>query len=102
MRREADTIPRAVSPSAALAMTMAELDGCWLELQCCRGIVLFPVRLFLQEKPRSDRQTLRVALRRFRCKQCGGRPISITLCETAAREHRHGTTGWSIELVQRG
>lgn len=93
------SIRRPVSSSAALEMRLEQLAACWLELRCCRGVILYPVTLLLEQRSRNARRPLREVVGRLRCKQCQGRPASVYLNETTSREHRHGPAGWSIELV---
>jgi hypothetical protein len=48
-----------------------------LELTCCRGQVVYPVRLLMGEH---DALTFAQLLARLRGKQCRGKPAAVYLC----------------------
>jgi hypothetical protein len=84
--------------NAALALSLSALVGCWLDIRCCKGAMIYPVRLMASrygDKPLSD------VLGRLRCSACGHAPALVWLCETANREPCGGAPpGWSVELVR--
>ena len=98
-------MPSAVPPSdraIALACTMRTLRGRWLHVRCrCKHSVPHPVRLLLRENPGCATQTLADELVHLRCIRCGGRGVTVHLCEDA-----HGvgslpksiTPGWALLL----
>ena len=75
---------------------LSDWPDCRLELHCCRGQVMLPVRLLLQEH---GDPTFAELLRRLRCQRCKRAPCPVYLC-AGAREHNGGATpDWAIELV---
>jgi hypothetical protein len=85
---------------AALALPLSALAGCWLHIQCCKGVVIYPVKLMAS---RYGDGRLSDALNRLRCLACGGAPASVWLSETPNLEPCGGAPpGWSIELVRKG
>ena len=78
--------------------TLADLDGYWLEVNCCKGTTLLPFRLLAQQRGREVR--LRDVLARLHCKSCGGSPATAYLNETPNRSHQHGAPpGFSVQLI---
>jgi len=84
---------------AALALSLSVLAGCWLYIQCCKGVVIYPVRLMAS---RHGDRSLSDALDRLRCLACGGALSSVWLCETPNCEPcGDAPPGWSVELVRK-
>ena len=75
---------------------LSNWPGCSLELHCCKGIVLYPIRVLLAQ--RGDRSFAAV-LSSLRCRRCGQRPAPVYLC-AGHRERLDGAPAdWAIELV---
>jgi hypothetical protein len=74
---------------------LSDWPDCRLELHCCRGQSVIPVRLLIRDH--GDR-TFAQVLAKLRCKQCRKPPAPVYLCAG----HREHTTGappdWAIEL----
>jgi len=65
---------------------VADFGECWLELHCCKGTVMYPVKLLLA----------RGAIGRL----AAVRPGAVFLCETPYRKSSYGPApGWSVELT---
>jgi hypothetical protein len=75
---------------------LIDWPACRLELNCCRGQSVLPVRLLLRDH--GDR-TFGQVLSRLRCQKCRKPPAPVYLCAG----HREFTMGapadWAIELV---
>lgn len=84
---------------AVLSARLSDLDGTWLELHCCGGATLLPVRLILQR--RGDRERLAGILPRLSCKLCKGPPVRAWLNETPSRTAccNGAPPGWSVQLI---
>jgi hypothetical protein len=83
-------------PPFRLTQRLSEWPDCRLELNCCRGAIVLPVRLLAQD--RGD-QTFAAIVARLRCSKCGRPPAPVYLC-AGHREHHHGAPAdWAIELV---
>ena len=81
-----------------LGVGISLLDGYWLELECCAGTTLLPVRLVIERQ--GGRRTLRHVLDRLKCQRCGGPPRRAWLNETHSRVFHHGAEpGWSVRLI---
>lgn len=75
---------------------MSDWPECSLEISCCKGTSIYPVKLLVAK--RGDLQFHQV-LARLKCPACGKKPGPIYLC-AGAREHSGGAAAdWSIELV---
>jgi hypothetical protein len=81
---------------------LLDWPDCRLELNCCRGQSVLPVRMLLRDY--GDR-TFAEVLAKLRCRTCRKPPAPVYLCAG----HREFTMGaladWAIELVagsQRG
>jgi hypothetical protein len=75
---------------------LSDWPDCRLELHCCRGQSVFPVRLLLRDH--GDR-TFAQVLAKLRCRQCGKPPAPVYLC-AGHRQHNMGAPpDWAIELV---
>ena len=78
---------------------LSDWPDCHLEVRCCKGTTIYPLRLLAE---RHGNRTFADLLARLRCSRCGGRPAPIYLC---AGQHRAGdgtigiTPDWAIELV---
>ena len=78
--------------------SLADLDGYWLEVNCCKGTTLLPFRLMAQQRGREVR--LRDILTRLHCKSCGRSPTTAYLNETPNRTNQHGAPpGFSVQLI---
>src|ERR1700722_2730019 len=73
---------------------LSDWPDCRLELHCCRGQSVFPVRLLMRDH--GDR-TFAEVLAELRCRQCRKPPAPVYLC-AGPREHTMGARR-SIELV---
>jgi hypothetical protein len=75
---------------------LSDWPECQLELHCCRGMTLYPVRLMIEQRGDVSFGEL---LPRLRCKKCRRPPAPVYLC-AGHREHNHGAPpDWAIELV---
>ena len=83
-------------PPFRLGHHLSDWPDCRLELNCCRGQVILPVRLLLNKH---GDPTFAALLARLRCGRCKGHPASVFLC-AGAREHTGGAPpDWAIVLV---
>jgi hypothetical protein len=73
-------------PAFCLDHRLSDWPGCFLEIQCCKGVTLLPVRLLLSQH--GDR-TFKTLIKKLRCDRCGKSPAPIYLYETA------GAVVWS-------
>jgi hypothetical protein len=97
---ETSTLPRPSMhpPAFCLDHRLSDWPGCVLELQCCKGVTLMPVRLLLS---RHGDRTFKTLIRQLRCDRCGKSPAPIYLCAS----HFRGAKGmgamadWAVELV---
>jgi hypothetical protein len=84
-------------PENPLATRLSDLITCWIEIQCCKGQVDYPVKLMLRQH--ADR-TLGAAVEKLRCSRCRGRPSVVWLKQVPHREPCKGPPpGWSVRLV---
>lgn len=75
---------------------LSDWPACHLELRCCKGVTLYPMRLLTINW--GDR-TFEEVLTRLRCKRCGAKPAPVYL-RAGHREHCWGAPpDWAIELV---
>lgn len=75
-----------------------DLNGYWLELHCCGGTTILPVRLIV--KRQGGRHRLGDVLDRMKCQLCRGGPVRAYLNETPNRTPNHGAPpGWSVQLI---
>jgi hypothetical protein len=83
-------------PPFRLDHKLLDWPECRLELHCCKGTVLAPVRLLAAQ---NGNVTFGMVLARLRCARCHSKPRAVWLCAG----HRHATGGpppdWAIELV---
>jgi hypothetical protein len=83
-------------PAFRLAHQLSDWLDCSLELHCCQGTTILPLRLLAMK--RGDK-TFAEILPRLRCKRCNRPPAPVYLC-AGHREHNHGAPAdWAIELV---
>lgn len=76
---------------------LSDWPACRLELNCCRGQTIVPLRLLATQY---GDPTFAEILRRLRCSRCRGSPAPVYLC-AGPRQHNHGAPAdWAIELVQ--
>jgi hypothetical protein len=87
-------------PPFRLSQKLSDWPACSLELNCCKGRGVYPLRLMMREL--SDRTFARV-LPQLRCRTCGKPPAPVYLC---AGHREGGNLGsppdWAIELVPTG
>jgi hypothetical protein len=83
-------------PPFRLGQRLSDWPDCRLELNCCRGQSVLPVRMMLRDH--GDR-TFAAVLAKLRCQKCHNPPAPVYLCAG----HREFTMGapadWAIELV---
>jgi hypothetical protein len=98
-KAERDTYRPAMHPPAFRASHhLSDWPECRLELTCCRGQVVIPVRLLMRQH---GDPTFATILARLRCRRCKGAPAPVFLC-AGGREHTGGVPpDWAIELVPR-
>ena len=90
-----------VGATFVLDARLHELEGYWLELHCCGGTILLPLKLIARQYGQSHR--LGDILLRMRCKVCRGKPARAYLNETPHRTDCHGAPpGWSLQLIPAG
>jgi hypothetical protein len=75
---------------------LSDWPDCRLELHCCGGTVLHPVRLLLTK--RGDLAFADI-LPRLRCARCGKKPAPVYLCAGHRTHCSGGPPDWAIELV---
>ncbi len=85
-------------PPFLLWHRLLDWPDCHLELTCCKGTVLYPVRLLAQTKGNA---TYEEVLRKLKCSACGAKPLGpIYLCAGKARRHNWGAPpDWAIEIM---
>ena len=83
-------------PPFRLAHHLSDWPDCNLELHCCQGTTILPLRLLATK--RGDRSFAEI-LPRLRCKRCNRPPAPVYLC-AGHREHNNGAPAdWAIELL---
>ena len=84
----------------ALACHVRTVRQCWLELRCCDGTTLLPLR----DMGADDRRTLADVLVRLRCRMCRGRPTEVTLLESPQQPPAAygGRPPWRLMLIDAG
>lgn len=88
----------------ALAATPSALQGFWLEVKCCGGSVMLPLRQMARE-PRRARSPLADIVLKLRCKRCRRRPVTVALfSDPKGRSPQlvEYPSGWRILLWERG
>jgi len=83
-------------PPFRLDHRLSDWPNCRLELQCCKGTVVAPVRLLATQH---GNVTFAHLLSRLRCGQCRGKPAAVYLCAGHRRNTGGGGADWAIELV---
>jgi hypothetical protein len=85
-----------LSPEEYLARRVDQLDGHWLELQCgCGAQVFYPFKLLTKT---CGAKRVDQIHRRFRCRQCGGRPVRVGVTNDPARGPQY-PDAWSLTLL---
>jgi hypothetical protein len=83
-------------PPFRLAQRLSDWPACNLELNCCGGKTVYPLRLLAQQQ---GNRTFAEILSRLRCRRCRQPPAPVYLC-AGHREHNFGAPpNWAIELV---
>ena len=78
------------------AQLLSDWPDCQLELHCCAGTTIYPVRLLAA---RHGDRTFADLLTRLRCKRCRRPPEQVWLC-AGHRQFNHGAPpDWAIELM---
>jgi hypothetical protein len=89
-------MPGVHPPPFRLGHRLSDWPACGLELHCCKGVVIWPVRLLATKH---GDLTFGQVIARLRCERCGGRPAQVYLC-AGHRVHVSGAAAdWAIELV---
>jgi hypothetical protein len=85
-------------PAFRVSHHLSDWPECQLELNCCRGQVVIPIRMLLRDH---GDLTFATTLARLRCQRCKGAPAPVYLC-AGGREYAGGpASDWAIELVPR-
>ena len=91
--------------TVALACSLATFEGRWISARCrCQMHTLHPVRLMLREQPAAAGRSLADAAIRLRCTGCGGREMTLHLCEKGhgpGPVYGGGVLGWVLLLHDR-
>jgi hypothetical protein len=83
-------------PPFLMSHRLSDWPDCKLELHCCKGVSLYPVKLLIQKRGDPEFSTV---IDRLKCAACGRKPAPVYLC-AGHREHSGGSTAdWAIELV---
>lgn len=89
-------VPR--SPEAFLGARVDELDGHWLELHCgCGARVFYPFKLLAKQ---CGAKRVDEVQGRFRCNQCGGRPVRVGVTNNPARGPQYEDV-WTVTLLDK-
>ena len=84
------------SPEAYLAARVGDLDDHWLELVCgCGARVLYPLKMLAKT---CGAKRVDQVHGRFRCQQCGGRPVRVAMTNNPARGPQY-PDAWSVTLT---
>jgi hypothetical protein len=84
-------------PRFLMSHRLLDWPVCSLELHCCKGTVLYPVRL-LAEK--CGNVTFAEVVGRLRCEKCHRfKPAPVYLCAGHRRHYGGAAADWAIELV---
>jgi Uma2 family endonuclease len=86
-------------PPFRLDQRLLDWSDCRLELQCCKGTVLAPVRLLATQH---GNLTFGHLLSRLRCGKCRGQPRAVFLCAGQRQTTGGPPPDWAIELVSPG
>ncbi len=84
--------------SLALACHVRTFSTRWLELRCCDGVTLLPLR----QLGTDERRTLADVVLRLRCRACGGGPASVALVESPLKppDGYGAPKRWRLSLVE--
>jgi hypothetical protein len=83
-------------PPFLMSYRLSDSPDCRLEMHCCKGISVYPVKLLIQKRGNLE---FRLVVDRLKCPACGKKPAPVYLC-AGHREHNGGATpAWAIELV---
>jgi hypothetical protein len=75
---------------------LSDWPECRLEISCCRGATLIPVKMLIKDHGDAPFETV---ITRLRCSRCRGWPKRVFLC-AGHREFVGGAPAdWAIELV---
>ena len=87
-------------PSFRPTHRLSDWPDCTLETNCCKGAVMYPVKLLLKE--RGD-MTFDALLARMKCRSCGSKPAPVYLCASHHREllAPGPSPDWAVQLVSR-
>jgi len=84
------------TPEAFLAARIDELDGHWLELHCACGLrAFYPFKMLSKQLGAKRVDQIHG---RFRCRQCGGRPVRVAVTGSPARGLPY-PDAWSVTLI---
>jgi hypothetical protein len=84
-------------PENPRAERLLALITCWVEIQCCKGRVDYPVKLMLRRHPD---MRLGEAVQKLRCSRCRRRPTEVWLNQVHNGERCMGSPpGWSVRLL---
>jgi hypothetical protein len=78
------------------AQLLSDWPDCRLELHCCKGVTVLPVRMIVDNS--GDRPFAEV-LSRLRCSRCGKPPAPVYLCAGHREASGGAPADWAIELV---
>jgi hypothetical protein len=73
------------APAIGPDTPIGELAEFWLEAKCCGGTTFFPFKRVAARLRAGNETPLQGAIRRFRCKACGGPPRYAAVVERADR-----------------
>jgi hypothetical protein len=87
-------------PTFRLQHRLLDWPECFLEVSCCKGRTLYPIKLLAD---RRGNPTFEEVLARLRCSTCGCNPRGpVYLCAGHAREFNSGgPPDWSIQILPR-
>ena len=84
------------TPEEYLAARVDALDGHWLELHCGCGLrAFYPFKLLAKT---CGAKRVDQIHGRFRCNQCGGRPVRVAVTDNPARGLPYPDV-WSVVLL---
>ncbi|WP_267426762.1 hypothetical protein [Methylobacterium sp. GC_Met_2] len=90
--------PPAYGVPLALKARLNEVEDCWLDLRCgCGHGTKQPIKMMVRSL--GPGHHLAEIVPRLTCKECGAKPATMHLCETAYRTITKGPPpGWSVQL----
>jgi hypothetical protein len=83
-------------PQFAIHHKLSDWPDCQLELQCCKGTTIVPVRMLANSH--ADR-TFAEVLSRLRCQKCGKSPAPVYLCAGHRESSGGAPADWAVELT---